>query len=70
MSNTIYIEDTIDIAAMRRDELRKVENELIQTFCRYDVPFSWILTVAELLQKYEVLSGKKYKPNFPEDSII
>jgi hypothetical protein len=66
---TIYAKNIINIDAAVQDELRDIEDALDQAFRRYDVPYSWILATAELLRKYETLSGKKYKPN-QEDSII
>lgn len=59
-----------NIDAAKRSELRRIETELTEAFCRYSVPHSWILDTADLLARYEQLSGKKYVPKFEEDSII
>ena len=66
---TIRAKNIINIDAAVQDELHDIEDALDQAFRRYNVPYSWILTTAELLRKYETLSGKKYKPN-QEDSIV
>lgn len=66
---TVQIKNT-DITAKTASELRDIEAELNRAFARYSVPYSWILSTAELLQRYERLSGKKYKPNPQEDTIV
>lgn len=72
MSNNAVIcaKNIINIDAATQTELTEIEDALEQAFRRYSVPHSWIMTTAELLHKYETLSGKKYKPKSQEDSIV
>lgn len=67
---TINITGNTNMSARIQAELQEVENELSRAFARYSVPHSWILNTAELLQRYEALSGKKYKPKSQEDTIV
>ena len=51
-------------------ELKQVEAQLDSEFELYKPSITWIMTVANLLRKYRLLSGKDYEIKTTEDSII
>lgn len=53
-------------------ELNTVTDALDSAFLQYDIPISWIMTVADLLTTYKLLTGKDYEPKIKpmEDTII
>lgn len=54
------------------NEIAVITDALDSAFLQYDVPISWITTVAELLAKYKLLTRKDYEPKIKpmEDTII
>lgn len=70
MTPNIKIKNIIDKAT--KNEIADVTDALNSAFLEYDIPISWIITVAELLAKYKVLTGKDYKVKTKplEDTII
>lgn len=60
------------IAKATKTEIADITDALDSAFLEYDIPISWIVTVAELLTKYKVLTGKDYKVKTKplEDTII
>lgn len=66
----IHAKNIINIDATVNCELAEIEEALAEAFRRYNAPQSWIITTADLLHKYEALSGKKYELTIPEDSIV
>lgn len=71
MSNVkIFAKNIINIDATAKKELAELTEALDEAFSKYDIPHSWIITTADLLRRYETLTGAKYNPKFQEDSII
>ena len=60
------------IAKATKTEIADITDALDSAFLEYDIPISWIVTVAELLKKYKALTGKDYKVKTKplEDTII
>ena len=70
MRPNITTKNIIDKAT--KIEITDVTDALNSAFLQYDIPISWIITVAELLTKYKTLTGKddKVKTKPLEDTII
>jgi hypothetical protein len=70
MRPNITTKNIIDKAT--KTEITDVTDALNSAFLQYDIPISWIITVAELLTKYKTLTGKEVRTAIlhAQDSIL
>lgn len=64
------IRETVLTDKTKEKEIKEITSNLDERFDLYKPSISWILETAELLQKYQLLTGTEYKIKYPEDTII